>query len=353
LLTIPLFGSLGFEATRLDGAAWWFTFTPLHILWAGGEAVFVFFVLSGVVLALPALRGRHFSWIAYYPTRIVRIYLPVVLALLFTLVAIAVVPRTLGAAHGPWDAAHVQAVTPASLLRDAVLLTGVDDFNTPLWSLQWEVAFSLLLPLYILIAIKFRRFSVLLVGGALVCVLLGALTDRPWLTLLPMFALGAVIAANRTAIMSRADRYAASRGWWVVLGLSICALTSRWWLARAPRPIASYAIVLEAAGAALIVVMAMMWPRARQVLDQRAIQWLGTISFSLYLTHEPVVVSVSFLLPASLAWLTPLIGIPISLVIGWGFFKLAESPSHRLAQMVSRAIKARSAQSKPVPRLGN
>jgi len=51
-------GSLDF-ATGLDGRAQgsWvvrtLTFTPLHIVWAGTEAVLVFFVLSGLVLAMP------------------------------------------------------------------------------------------------------------------------------------------------------------------------------------------------------------------------------------------------------------------------------------------------------------
>jgi len=29
---------------------WWVTFTPVHLLWAGQEAVIVFFILSGFVL---------------------------------------------------------------------------------------------------------------------------------------------------------------------------------------------------------------------------------------------------------------------------------------------------------------
>jgi peptidoglycan/LPS O-acetylase OafA/YrhL len=33
-------------------------YSPLHVLWGGTQAVFVFFVLSGYVLALPAAAGR-------------------------------------------------------------------------------------------------------------------------------------------------------------------------------------------------------------------------------------------------------------------------------------------------------
>ena len=74
------------------GVVWWVTFTPFHILWAGSEAVAVFFVLSGFVLTRAAA-GTSFSWRAYYPSRLLRLYLPVAGALVFALVTILVFPR--------------------------------------------------------------------------------------------------------------------------------------------------------------------------------------------------------------------------------------------------------------------
>src|SRR6201995_3858781 len=41
-------------------------YTPLHLLWAGSEAVIVFFVLSGFVLVLPHVTGRSIGWPGYY-----------------------------------------------------------------------------------------------------------------------------------------------------------------------------------------------------------------------------------------------------------------------------------------------
>ncbi|MET3206981.1 UNVERIFIED_ORG: peptidoglycan/LPS O-acetylase OafA/YrhL [Arthrobacter sp. UYEF13] len=40
-------------AAPMDSWVWWATFTPLHLIWAGKEAVYVFFILSGFVLTLP------------------------------------------------------------------------------------------------------------------------------------------------------------------------------------------------------------------------------------------------------------------------------------------------------------
>src|SRR5205814_1190229 len=53
------------------------TYSPLHLFWAGSEAVIVFFVLSGFVLTL-AVSGDRADWLRYYPRRMLRLYVPVV-----------------------------------------------------------------------------------------------------------------------------------------------------------------------------------------------------------------------------------------------------------------------------------
>src|SRR5690606_33375733 len=55
-------------------------YTPLHLLWAGHEAVIFFFVLSGFVLALPFVDGRPFDYGPYAIKRVFRIWLPYVVA---------------------------------------------------------------------------------------------------------------------------------------------------------------------------------------------------------------------------------------------------------------------------------
>lgn len=72
------------------------TYTPLHLLRDGRMAVYIFFVLSGLVLALPVLaRGRAYPWLAYYPQRLIRLYLPVWAAVALGVALIALVPRGL------------------------------------------------------------------------------------------------------------------------------------------------------------------------------------------------------------------------------------------------------------------
>ena len=67
---------------------------PLHLaLSAGLEAVFVFFVLSGFVLTLPALRAGAFSWPQYYVRRVLRLGLPVLGSIALAVVLLLLVPR--------------------------------------------------------------------------------------------------------------------------------------------------------------------------------------------------------------------------------------------------------------------
>jgi peptidoglycan/LPS O-acetylase OafA/YrhL len=81
------------------------------------------------------------------------------------------------------------------------------------------------------------------------------------------------------------------------------------------------------------------------------VQWLGRISFSLYLTHDPIVVAVNTLLPIGMAWWTPVIAIPLALVVAVLFFRFVEAPAHRLAKQVGGYLKPEPTGEVPAPAL--
>jgi peptidoglycan/LPS O-acetylase OafA/YrhL len=69
---------------------------------------------------------------------------------------------------------------------------------------------------------------------------------------------------------------------------------------------------------------------------------LGRRSFSLYLVHEPIVVSVALLLGGRApAPVTLAIALPFALAAAALFFRVVESPSHRFARAVSRRLAVR------------
>ena len=75
------------------------TYTPLHLLWAGGEAVFVFFVLSGYVLARTDVSTPRRT-AGFVGKRFVRLYVPAVAAIALATVQFVLIRRRAGEEDG-------------------------------------------------------------------------------------------------------------------------------------------------------------------------------------------------------------------------------------------------------------
>jgi peptidoglycan/LPS O-acetylase OafA/YrhL len=91
-------------------------------------------------------------------------------------------------------------------------------------------------------------------------------------------------------------------------------------------------------GGALLIFAFISWQPAIALGKNPLIHWLGVRSFSLYLIHEPIVVSIAFCLHATNPFLVGLFAVPLSLAATEVFFRLVERPSHRLAGLVGRAV---------------
>jgi peptidoglycan/LPS O-acetylase OafA/YrhL len=308
-------------------------YSPAHLVWAGSEAVLVFFVLSGFVLTLPALR-RTQDWIAYYPSRLVRLYVPVIASIALALVFFFLVPRQDQPHQAFWINRHAEPFSLHGLLGDVTLFAPTL-VNSPLWSLTWEVLFSLLLPLFVSIAAVTRRWWW---ATALLAVLLSALGEyehQKWLMYLPMFLLGSALAAGWERLPAVPNPLG-----WVLLVVALLGIVVKWWL-----PVTEWwspvlpAVVLASAGT--IVVLAGKWLPAERLLLGRLPRELGRLSFSLYLVHEPITVSVANLLPNALpSWLV-IVAIPIGVAVAYVFSRLVELPAHRLAKRIAKSLSER------------
>ena len=335
----------------VPGSFWWFiSATPIKLLSAGSEAVLVFFVLSGVVVPLPLLangvKGAR-AWLGFFCARLVRLYLPVWASLVFAGILIAVTPHPASSVtEGSWvERTNGTKASLGLLFSEAGLLRKSFSSNSVLWSLTWEVIFSLALPVFLLLAVLLRRFWL---PTAIVCVALtfvGKVTDIDALLYLPVFFLGTLIAVNLETLRSWAGRQRASRGGlgWVVLGASLLAIVTSWML----RPVipagtlASDALgCLTPVGAAGLVLCAIAFRPARSALSARAPRWLGKVSFSLYLTHLPILVALVYLFGDRNWGLVALAGIPVSLMVAWLFNRFVEAPSHRLAKRIGSLVSA-------------
>jgi peptidoglycan/LPS O-acetylase OafA/YrhL len=343
LLLVPTLSDAYLAPGGLPADAPWFAalavYSPLHLLWAGGEAVLLFFVLSGLVLTMPAVRPG-FSWVAYYPRRVVRLYLPVVAAVALTALTLMVVPRTQTGQFGGWVNGHVESYGLGSLARDVTLVSGTSGVITPLWSLQWEVLFSIFLPVFVAVALLLRRrlwMSAVVAGAAVIA---GDVLDRPALFYLGAFAVGTALTLAWPRLQ---DAVAALRGRgraaiaWVGFGVAAVYLTVGRWIVLDPDSATSELAspgALTVLGAAMLVIAGGLCPPVQRVLETRVAQWLGRISFSLYLLHETVLLTIRHLGPGLPVAVVIAVGLPLSLLLAGRFARWVEVPSHALARRV-------------------
>ena len=334
VLSIPALTGPEYGHFHASGWAWWVTDTPLEILWNGGDAVIVFFALSGFVLVVRPIRDRA-AWLAYYPARLVRLYLPVFVSVLIALA---------------WATA-VHAWVPLSadsVLRDMVVVRGVDLLNAPLWSLQWEVIFSVLLPLYVAFAWFRPGWWAPKIVLLLAVIAVGAHSGRLELLLLPEFALGAILAVDHRRgttrrFLDRLDHRGRVQLAVAVGFVALVTIESRALLASDVEPGRAALItsaVLVAAGAALVVALVLHCPPVGSLLCRPTAQWLGARSFSLYLVHYPIVRSVRHLTDGLAGGTADFVAIPLSLLAAELFFRSIERPSHHLAQSIAASVRA-------------
>ncbi|WP_166375880.1 acyltransferase family protein [Aeromicrobium phragmitis] len=354
VLTIPALATPYFapyEATTEGSPAWWLSYTPLHLVWAGGEAVVVFFVLSGLVLGLKA-RSPRFDWAGYFPERLARLYLPVAGAVAFGVAVAAAFPRTADGSLGPWIAHRPPAPTVTGVLHDLTLVFGPSRLISPLWSLQWEVIFSVLLPLYMVAAVALRRSPLLLAALCIAASGVGYYAGDAWLIYLPMFGVGIALSELVTTTPSTSGR--ARWGWTAAALFGLLLISSRWSLAPILAPSAGTTAltgVLVVLGSGILVAAAVHARPLVRMLELRPVLWLGGISFSLYLIHEPIIIAAAELLgPDRGPYVLP-IALAVSIPAAAVFFRLVERPSHRFAKRVGVWFRTESArQGEPMRR---
>lgn len=350
LLTVPAVALDYIEANWASAhpspRVWMLTHTPLQLAWGGREAVYLFFVLSGLVLALPVLAHQRFSWLAYYPRRLIRLYVPIAGAVLLGAFSIWLVPRHPAPQLGLWLAGRPATYPAGSIEGDLVLLRGDSGVISPLWSLRWEILFSLALPAYVYLLRRHRSpwLSRVMVPAVAIVVVVASLQDREPLLYLSTFAVGVLLAAHWPAITRAANRVNHSRhhvavfASALVVGVVLAASRPVLLGLGEPQIVADptqWAVIL---GMTVIVVTVAFSGATRAVFESRPLRWLGSISFSLYLVHEPIIIAIRYAtFPAS-----PLVGIalaiPLALAVAVVFERVVERPSHRLSRRLGRLV---------------
>jgi len=269
---------------------------------------------------------------AYYPRRIARLWIPSVVSLVLALMLIVIVGQSADHTVSQWSKTYSFDNLDLSRVVSAMFLI-TSEYNNPLWSLKWEMIFSLLLPLAFVVVAVSRRWAY---GGLALSVGLstcGAVLNVRALEYLPMFLAGGFVAL--LIAEHRTPRPVTS---WVlvVLGFAMISIPDMY-------RTFFHGVMLDAKGLALsglivlgacAVIRGLAAPSAISgFFASRPFAWLGRISFSLYLVHVPIIIAGIHLFPGP-ANRSLLLSVPAAVLVAWGFMWAVERPSARLSKRI-------------------
>lgn len=337
---------------------------PQHLS-GGFVGVDVFFVISGFLITMHLLselerRGR-IDLVAFYGRRIRRLLPAALLVLALSAVAMYLfLPATLRDQTAREITASALYVQNWILAADSVDYSAAGNVHTlaqHYWSLSVEEQFYLVWPIALIalaaLAARIRRFSrrrVLAVGmtAILVASLAFSIVDtaqnpasayfvtptRVW-----EFAIGGLLALvlgsdrGARAIATLPLVVQSVLGW---AGLAMVAFAAITYDGATPFP--SYRALVPVVGTALVILAgspATPWS-ITPVARWRPIQWLGDVSYSVYLWHWPLIVLVPFVFGASITLPVGLAIIAVTLALAQLTKVFVEDPARRWAWLQAR-----------------
>jgi len=323
-------------------------------LTGGYVGVDVFFVISGFLITGHLLgeieRTGRIRLATFYARRVRRLLPAALLVLAVTLLGVWVLlpyPRwTDNAIQAISSALYVENWTLAGLSVDYSAHNAAASAVQHYWSLSVEEQFYLVWPL-------------LLLGAAAAALRWGSAGARRRVLLWVVMAVAVVsfviAVAYTAAAPSQAYFVTFSRAWQFAAGAAIALIPAVRW-GRLNALVASALAALGYAGIAIAAVSfgsgtpypgiaallpvcataaviaagtgrrAPLWG-VSLLTDLRPVQWLGDVSYSLYLWHWPLIVLTPFLIAAPLSLPSRLAILAVALLLAWGTRRLIEVPA--------------------------
>ena len=322
----------GYTAAPLAPALERLLASPLAILWNGPGAVALFFVLSGFVLSIPWHHQQAPSYRVFAIRRLCRIYLPYAAAVALSMILAAALFDLRPPGISRWFQDENWTTRPdLAAVADHLLMLGHHNwFDNPVWSLNHEMRISLLFPLLVWPLIRFgwpaaALGTIALYGAA------GVITrtfgwDYPSAEIAAsvrfaaFFVLGAWLGAVAPRIAACPARWRTPAAWAALL---VGLLTLWAWREPATRAI----------GSALVITAALIPGAIQSTLLRAPLRTLGRISYSLYLVHLPLILTLVCLLTPTIPLpLIALAGLALALPAAALFHRAVEAPAQRLGR---------------------
>jgi len=289
---------VGFFPYSLNG---WWQGSPLNLFMNGQSAVQLFFVLSGYVLTRRYFEsGNHRILLKGAVKRWPRLVGPVLLVVLASYVLFKLdlyqFEQAGAAAGSPWLIKFLSAydTKPPIHLWGALLqgsfftFFGTEHFyNTPLWTMHREFVGSFIAFGFAPILFEARKLSLHLAIGLVAMGAVLAAHDN-----YAAFPIGVGLAAlvPRSAVISNKIAYPALLMALYFLG---CPHSSNNELGTVYHPaLMANADVMNSIGAAILIVVSETFYPIRRVFSGRISQFLGDLSFPIYLVHVLIICSI-------------------------------------------------------------
>ncbi len=325
--------------------------------WFGGGyvGVDVFFVISGFLITsiiANELRSGQFSIVGFYDRRARRI-----LPALFVVMA-ACLPLAWWLMLPPEAAAFGRSLVAVSVFGSNVLFwrsSGYFDLaaeEKPLlhtWSLGVEEQFYIVFPLLVMLCWRLGRRRLMLVLAALACVSLWASQKALPQQALASFFLaplrawellaGALVALGCDSAL----RWRAAAAWpaWrrdLLGGLGLLLILVPVLVYDAATPFPGLAAIPPVVGTALVLAFVGPADWTGRLLTLRPVLWLGLISYSAYLWHQPLLAFARLAQPGAAApWLLGAMA-ALSLLLGHLSWRFVEAPFRDRRRWSRRAI---------------
>jgi peptidoglycan/LPS O-acetylase OafA/YrhL len=317
---------------------------------AGRSAVVLFFVLSGYVLSMPAWKGRQMPYGLYLIRRFCRIYLPFAAAAVLSILAAAVFHKMHLPLTAWFDRIWHIPITP-QIVAKQLLMFPMNDFNVAFWSLTYEMQMSVIMPLLCLLMLWTNPACFTLAYGILVFVHPMNAYGSPQYPALSyqvifLFLLGAILARYASTLKRMCERLGAFL--WFVLAASVFLYYDFVLLlptgSRIANQLSLRILLINGVGSAGILICSLHLAPLARLLKHSLPEYLGRISYSLYLVHGTFLFSLTYLLFGRVKTY-PLMALILvfAFLLAHLFCITVEEPAMRLGKKICEVIQRRQA----------
>ena len=325
--------------------------SPLRLLFSGHAAVGVFFVLSGFALTMSLQNARRSGYLPFLVQRIFRIYPPFALVILIA-ASLCWLIRPQPIPGADWmNQFWLAPVTFKLVLGHLAMLQSAgyyNSLNSLMWTLVHEMRIALIFPPLLALALRYPR-SVLASSILMFAVLsvthwtnaFAATIHAGWareallsviqtMRYVMFFAFGILLATKQQHLKSMLARHVWSKKYLWILALLLLIVPYT----------AGYLEICYAVGAFILLTLCLQSATARGILRQPMLQWLGQVSYSLYLVHMVILIAAIHLLRDLLpVWIVLVLVFALSLLAAELLYQAVEMPSNTIGKRLATRLR--------------